>query len=268
MSPDSQHPKFVCLDCGRSYKAVETLNRHRKNHVAGILYTCSACNASFKRKDILDRHRLIHDDIRKSASNMSRSGKACDRCSRLKTKCDGLTTCTRCERGGHPCTYRHTTSRASTGRSSTKTLSPDQSPCLTTDEGGSSGSSPSYSLSDPGYSMICHQSSETHDIWARELWTIEDTVCHWPDLDPSLDSNSMFEVFESDSLQLQNPSPALYVDDLAGRVSDSLLPFISCTGPENVYRSYAATSWPQHHALVPDYLIKPRSSRLGFAESY
>jgi hypothetical protein len=106
MAPSSPKPsKHVCPDCGRSYKAAETLNRHRKNHIEGSEYSCTACDASFKRKDLLDRHSQIHTNGHR-ATNKYRSPRACVRCSRLKTRCDNGSPCTRCARGGHACQYR------------------------------------------------------------------------------------------------------------------------------------------------------------------
>lgn len=109
--------KHVCSDCGRIYKAAETLNRHRKNHQENTAYRCTICSASFKRKDLLDRHSQIHIGGRPVTAR-NRSTRACDRCSRLKTRCDNLSPCARCDRGGHDCSYQHIRSRARTDRSS------------------------------------------------------------------------------------------------------------------------------------------------------
>ena len=97
--------RHVCLDCGRRYKAVETLNRHMKNHSTTTEYCCDVCEASFKRKDLLDRHMHIHSSDR-PGSLAARSQRACVRCSRLKTRCDSSMPCSRCVRGGHECVYR------------------------------------------------------------------------------------------------------------------------------------------------------------------
>ncbi|EME43591.1 hypothetical protein DOTSEDRAFT_72828 [Dothistroma septosporum NZE10] len=115
--PSPKPCRFVCSDCGRSYKAAETLNRHRKNHQENTAYECSVCSASFKRKDLLDRHSQIHIGG-KPVTARNRSTRACDRCSRLKTRCDNLIPCTRCSRGAHECSYQHVRSRARTDRSS------------------------------------------------------------------------------------------------------------------------------------------------------
>nr|POE65705.1 isoform 2 of zinc finger protein 793 [Quercus suber] len=111
--PEEQ--RYVCEDCGRSYKAIETLNRHRKNHSDAVFYACTSCTATFKRKDLLDRHSNIHVSSG-SSTQRHRSQRACERCSRLKTRCDALMPCTRCARNNHPCTYRDDSSRSSSLR--------------------------------------------------------------------------------------------------------------------------------------------------------
>ncbi|RDW64796.1 hypothetical protein BP6252_10447 [Coleophoma cylindrospora] len=52
--------KHRCPDCGRAYKAAETLKRHRKNHGAVPSHVCSVCSAGFRRNDLLQRHIKIH----------------------------------------------------------------------------------------------------------------------------------------------------------------------------------------------------------------
>ncbi|KAF2165352.1 hypothetical protein M409DRAFT_55765 [Zasmidium cellare ATCC 36951] len=102
--------KHICLDCGRAYKAVETLNRHSKNHSETTPYVCSVCDASFKRKDLLDRHARIHLKARPGLTR-NRSRRACDRCFGMKTRCDNMTPCTRCSKGGYDCTHTRIRSR-------------------------------------------------------------------------------------------------------------------------------------------------------------
>jgi len=61
--------KYKCVDCGRTYKAAETLNRHRKNHVGVPNHVCSVCSAGFRRNDLLQRHMRIHQrQLSRSAS--------------------------------------------------------------------------------------------------------------------------------------------------------------------------------------------------------
>lgn len=103
-SPPKQPQPHICPDCGRAYKALETLTRHRKNHVASVRHACPRCPAFFKRKDLLDRHALTHNN-EPSAGGLpsARTPRACDRCARLKARCDHGHPCMRCLRGGHAC---------------------------------------------------------------------------------------------------------------------------------------------------------------------
>jgi hypothetical protein len=127
-APDS--PRFYCPECNRGYKAVETLNRHRKNHSSGHDHVCRICQAGFKRKDLLDRHMQIHErgSSRESSTKpRRRDNRACGRCSQLKIKCDRLSPCSRCARGEHRCHYRdrdRTLSEASTRMYPARPLSP------------------------------------------------------------------------------------------------------------------------------------------------
>ncbi|EME81640.1 uncharacterized protein MYCFIDRAFT_211422 [Pseudocercospora fijiensis CIRAD86] len=172
MSPSEKPSRHVCPDCGRSYKAAETLNRHRKNHSDTTAYTCDICHASFKRKDLLDRHSNIHSNGRQPTSR-NRSQRACDRCSRLKTRCDNLVPCTRCTRGGHACTYRLKSCRARTDRSSTASI--DTMP------------SSRSSVDLPGAPAMFQQPRiQVQEDWPG-LWQ-ESNIWSWPEVetDPSL----------------------------------------------------------------------------------
>lgn len=173
-SPKPSH--HICPDCGRAYKAAETLNRHRKNHSESTPYSCSICTASFKRKDLLDRHIQIHDIARQPISR-NRSHRACDRCSKLKTRCDNGAPCARCERGSHECTYRQTRCRARTDRSSLSATSVSSSV----------QNSPHITLQD----VDCVDDSALPNQDSGEpvdgLW-LEEPAWQWsePNLDPNL----------------------------------------------------------------------------------
>src|SRR5271156_5585546 len=107
--------KYVCADCGKSYRAKETLNRHRKNHSRQAEHVCEVCSVGFRRKDLLLRHSKIHqgdDSTSGHPRDRQRIRQACDRCSRLKVKCNAEVPCSVCVRGDHRCTY--------TGRNSTR----------------------------------------------------------------------------------------------------------------------------------------------------
>lgn len=166
----------VCLECGRAYKAAETLNRHKKNHSATTNYACDICDASFKRKDLLDRHYNIHSGGKQPPNN-SRSQRACDRCSRLKTRCDNMVPCTRCTRGGHACTYKLKGSRARV----------DRSPRASMDSGTSARShdSPMPSVGTPAMSPELPASLDAgtqfdlQNNWMGNLW-LEEPAWQWP----------------------------------------------------------------------------------------
>lgn len=187
---DVKASRHVCSDCGRSYKAAETLNRHRKNHSDTTRYNCDICDSSFKRKDLLDRHSNIHASGRLSFSR-SRSQRACDRCSRLKTRCDNLVSCTRCTKGGHECTYKLRSSRARTDRSSSTASfgSSAPSPYL----GGVCGPStpnaiPALSMPQNQYQQQqqpitnCHGPWPEGDIWGTNQWQWPTDVVDMSDL--------------------------------------------------------------------------------------
>ena len=170
--------RHVCSDCGRSYKAAETLNRHQKNHQEGTAYDCTICSASFKRKDLLDRHSQIHIGG-KPVTAQNRSTRACDRCSRLKTRCDNLSPCTRCERGGHDCSYQHIRSRARTDRSSASICSSVRSsPQLQAEDMCSIAvDSPLPLQPDPSSITTGWTSPATH---TDTLWT-QEPAWQWPE---------------------------------------------------------------------------------------
>ena len=98
---------FTCPDCGKQYKAKETLTRHRKNHETSAQYTCSTCSNTFKRKDLLTRHIATHESKERGVLRARRANNsACERCSLRKLRCDGSTTCSGCARASEPCIHR------------------------------------------------------------------------------------------------------------------------------------------------------------------
>ncbi|CZT21269.1 uncharacterized protein RCC_07132 [Ramularia collo-cygni] len=218
--------------------------------MSGIGYPCSACGACFKRKDLLDRHHHIHDTERPTPAS-SRSGKACDRCSRLKTKCDGLATCARCQRGGHCCTYK--TGRARAGRLSAGTISPVHSPYLSTSEGGSPGSNLSYSVSDPGDHISYDQSWTTEETWSQLPAFTQASHWDWPS---SLDGFSGLDSPHLEPLQPQQLSPSLWNHSLPGDASDCFqFPQDSFICQDDVFDGSMTASWPQYES--PEDQIDP-----------
>jgi uncharacterized Zn-finger protein len=91
---DIKSQRYQCPDCDKSYRAKETLNRHRKNHSRHVDHICHVCNVGFRRKDLLLRHYKIHRGDESTSGHLKdrqRSRQACDRCSKLKTKVSILT---------------------------------------------------------------------------------------------------------------------------------------------------------------------------------
>lgn len=177
----SKPSSYICPDCGRAYKAAETMNRHRKNHSDFCHYACSICTASFKRKDLLDRHMQIHIGKRPT-STRNRSPRACDRCFKLKTRCDNASPCSNCTKRGHNCTYTHLRSRNRADRSSISSS--------VASSNSSEYSSPNSQAID--VDILAHETSVppelefdtfqnpawTETTWADAFWTKE-TPCEW-----------------------------------------------------------------------------------------
>ena len=84
------HPGYACPECGKSYKAKETLTRHRKNHDATAQYTCHLCSSSFRRRDLLSRHVATHESREDGQLRTRRANhSACERCLQRKLRCNG-----------------------------------------------------------------------------------------------------------------------------------------------------------------------------------
>ena len=105
----------MCTVCQRGgFSSKNALNRHRKSHSLQAEHACSVCGLAFHRKDILVRHhRSIHEAHDARATGRQRSQRACDRCRKIKAKCDGIYPCASCLQGGHKCTYQQNVNRLS-----------------------------------------------------------------------------------------------------------------------------------------------------------
>ncbi|KAF2170755.1 hypothetical protein M409DRAFT_51017 [Zasmidium cellare ATCC 36951] len=216
--------KHVCPDCGRPYKAAETLNRHRKNHSETSQYACSICDAAFKRKDLLDRHVQIHSGGKPAASR-NRSHRACDRCSRLKTRCDNLTPCTRCSKGSHECSYKQLRSRARTDRSSASTTSSiHSSPHMTAEELSSIVGTPEEIST-----FDSNQSWAGNDGMVDSLW-LQDPAWEWPPMVPNMSA------MESEPSSLRST--------LLPHVKDTIEPTFALDPALHIGKTQAPTSSP------------------------
>ena len=60
VSEESDARKHVCSQCGKRFKAPESLTRHMGNHESQRPHGCTLCSASFTRKDLLSRHIKTH----------------------------------------------------------------------------------------------------------------------------------------------------------------------------------------------------------------
>jgi hypothetical protein len=124
--------RHQCHECDRSYKAYESLCRHRRVHrKGGTHHTCQVCKTQFLRKDILHRHEKIHQREHHTdngqhigrhhagPSQRLRASRCCDQCSRRKIRCttsgdaSSDASCSQCQASNVECTYLRMTARAS-----------------------------------------------------------------------------------------------------------------------------------------------------------
>lgn len=218
----------ACPDCGRRYKAAETLNRHRKNHSA-IAHQCEVCDSAFKRKDLLDRHLKIHASGRKPSSR-TRSHRACDRCSRLKSRCDNLFPCTRCTRGGQECTYKHKSSRKRTERSSVASTSSCASSMTSHDSPQIPIATPPGAF-DSSNNCAVQPKLELPDAWKDDIW-LEEPMWQWPA--PRTESSDA-PCFDTSAIRCEHQDPL-----------------------------QVFTPW--HRPLLDPYLAEAHSHALGFSD--
>ncbi|KAL9087064.1 MAG: hypothetical protein Q9159_003828 [Coniocarpon cinnabarinum] len=107
------HSGHICPECGKSYKAKETLTRHRKNHDATPQYACHLCPSSFRRKDLLSRHIATHESKGDGQLRARRlNNTACERCCQRKLRCDGQHPCDGCAAVADTCVYVDTSATA------------------------------------------------------------------------------------------------------------------------------------------------------------
>ncbi|KAF2501546.1 hypothetical protein BU16DRAFT_451380 [Lophium mytilinum] len=271
-------PRFYCPECSRGYKAVETLNRHRKNHSNSNDHVCRICQAGFKRKDLLDRHMQIHErsSSREASKPRRRDNRACVRCSQLKIKCDRLVPCTRCARGDYRCQYRdrdRAISDASTTLFPGGPISPPKSSFGMPSEAGQSigpfvaggvGPFPNSNVTSPAQMLnadASHQMDWTPELalssaWTGELWSQN---AAWPWLheamylsqDPGWDDQSqLLTPATTATLQTRMPWESTIASDTPATTWHSSMG----STPQNVHPSSLT---PQHTIPPPLHSLPP-----------
>ena len=61
MNSHTTDRKYMCLQCGQTFKWSHSLRRHQRTHTKEYKYTCAYCPKSFSRKDHLAVHEKLHD---------------------------------------------------------------------------------------------------------------------------------------------------------------------------------------------------------------
>ncbi|KIH87282.1 hypothetical protein SPBR_04603 [Sporothrix brasiliensis 5110] len=122
--------RFACSSCGRSFKRLEHLGRHRQSHQAVKRYACPVCLKRFARSDILLRHTLLHRSAagpaepRAAASSgrplpsasaapgrpRKERRRACQACAKAHESCSKGAPCQRCLVRSVQCVYSTSTS--------------------------------------------------------------------------------------------------------------------------------------------------------------
>jgi hypothetical protein len=109
-------PMHSCDICHRTYTTKGALTRHLNNHTQRLVCTCPECGVSFRRKDLMARHVRIHEAATTSPKPRQRSHTACQRCRRLRGKCNGQQPCAVCSKAQIPCVYPRSGQRLSQQR--------------------------------------------------------------------------------------------------------------------------------------------------------
>lgn len=72
----------ACEMCGKAFRDVYHLNRHKLSHSDEKPYQCPVCQQRFKRKDRMSYHVRSHDGAVHKPYNCSHCGKSFSRCAR------------------------------------------------------------------------------------------------------------------------------------------------------------------------------------------
>ena len=57
---ESLNPRYICLECGKHYSALQTLRKHQKLHYEKYIYTCKFCQKKYAVKRELEGHLRSH----------------------------------------------------------------------------------------------------------------------------------------------------------------------------------------------------------------
>jgi len=61
MNSHTQDRKYMCVQCGQTFKWSHSLRRHQRTHQKDYKFTCAHCPKQFSRKDHLAVHEKLHD---------------------------------------------------------------------------------------------------------------------------------------------------------------------------------------------------------------
>merc|ERR1711892_251937 len=61
MNSHTQDRKYMCGQCGQTFKWSHSLRRHQRTHSKDYRFTCAHCPKTFSRKDHLAVHEKLHD---------------------------------------------------------------------------------------------------------------------------------------------------------------------------------------------------------------
>ncbi|KAL4898719.1 hypothetical protein BDV59DRAFT_197597 [Aspergillus ambiguus] len=104
-SSPSKH--FCCTICQRGFTRIDHLKRHHLRHSGVKPYSCVFCDQSFARCDNLRDHYT--DCAKRGDQKIPETGQrgrrrhACQSCTAMKLRCDGLTPCSSCQKRGLEC---------------------------------------------------------------------------------------------------------------------------------------------------------------------
>ncbi|KAL5363875.1 fungal-specific transcription factor domain-containing protein [Aspergillus floccosus] len=106
MKPTSSK-HFCCTICQRGFTRIDHLKRHHLRHSGIKPYSCIFCKESFARCDNLRDH--YNDCAQRGDRKIPETGQrgrrrhACQSCTSMKLRCDGLSPCGSCQKRGLEC---------------------------------------------------------------------------------------------------------------------------------------------------------------------